>query len=259
MRRHILVALMVFLYTPALAFIHVPNWDATYESEPADLDSVGDGAGEMRTMKGGISERAAVQHQFGSPVDTGFHKEGSAWALTSADCSAEVIDPNHEDGRICVGTGDLSMWVIESGSWKRVTGIPQDALILWDQSSTCPIGFSEATEFRNLTVRGADSGGTEANIPDTPGETCEGDGSGNPNCPNQAGRYDDQITEVQMPSHNHDGAPPGAPWTAYATGGVLVFNYQTGAFTFSHRTFYPEGGDEDHYHPFRTVIFCRKD
>jgi len=246
------------------------NWNVAYEATPADTDLVSGGDDRIRDLKLDIRERMETQHYYGDGThDTAVHREGSAWALTHAtDCTAVAITADHDDGRLCYEIDGGRMWIIESGAWVELRATPLNSIILWDEltdgdencdgvttAGDCPCGYEEIDAFRGLTIRGADSAGAELNIPDSAGESCVGDGSANdPPCVTQAGRYDDTITTVQMPGHTHDvphfdgggladvirsgdsGAAPGAPDEATTS----------------------TGGDDDHYHPFRTVLFCRK-
>jgi hypothetical protein len=202
----------------------------------------------------------------------------TAWAIhDSADCSAEVIHADQEAGQLCHEVGDDSFWIADAGggTWTQVHGgntlanpihVPQNAIILWDQATgdeacvggavagDCPCGYVKADEFDGLTIRGADEAAGDANIPDTPAEDCEGDGSGNdPPCVTQAGRYSDTITTVQMPGHTHNvpNSPNDAGNEDALDGGQFAsINRQVPTSS--------TGDDDPHYHPFRTVLFCRK-
>ncbi len=247
----------------------VPAWNAAYEAQPLNGDPISAGAAQIRTLKGGVAERMAVEHMFGDRADPGanppqtaahddgLHRTGSATSLTSADCSLEVPDALRDDGWLCIETADWTTWAwTTAGGWVRVGGTPTNSIILWDFSDTCPTGYAEATEFRNLTIRGADTASGDADIPDSAGNNCVGDGGGAP-CANPAvvGMYDDTITEIQLPGHTHDVNTTNIPgptdmvqWIAGALGFIVV---APDAATTT-------GGDDDHYHPFRTVIFCKK-
>lgn len=250
-------------------FAGVPLWDAAFEGEPLDTDSVGAGAEEIRTLKEGIRERMEVQHQFGDAEDTGFHKEGSAWAFYDADCAGEAPDADHEDGRLCVDTTDLSLWILDSvaAAYEAVNAVPQNAIILWTEvtgdencdgtpgAGECPCGYDEDEAFRSLTIRGADMGGLDGHIPDDPGETC--DGVGDPAGCNAAGNvngmYDDTIEILQMPLHDHTIDT----YTYRSTPGTKIFVDNIAANWLAETT-WAVGGSDEHYHPFRTVMFCKK-
>jgi len=58
---------------------HTENWDASYESEPADSDSPSGGDDEFRDLKRNVRERMLYEHQWKDSTTTdGHHKEGSA-------------------------------------------------------------------------------------------------------------------------------------------------------------------------------------
>lgn len=121
--------------------------------------------------------------------------------------------------------------------------LPAGAIILWDQSDECPTGYSAALEYAGLTIRGAGAG--EPGIPTLPGTECPG-GAG---CDADA-RYDDVLDVDEMPSHTHD------------LDSVALFGAEAGvAFGIPSTPFSTSaaGGGQPHYHPFRTVLFCRKD
>lgn len=269
----IVIALALFWPAMALAqFVH--TWDAAFEAIPLDTDNVADGNEAINNFKVAVSERLEEQHQFGETgvdaFDTGRHREGSAWALRSVDCEAQIIPADDEAGRLCVTNGDQDLFVAVSGAapgpppplWTRVVALPQHAIILWDQQingdencdgvlgpNECPCGFEEDPDFRNLTIRGADMGNTHADIPNGPGESCEEPG-GMGTCTADPGMYDDTLDIAQMPGHDHDvdlGSNAGA-----------AFKAVRGTIDQADATTSSTGDDDPHYHPFRTVLFCRK-
>lgn len=59
------------------------GWDNTYENTPLNGDDPGEGALELRTLKGEISKRGSTEHYWGEDEENlaprlGAHKEGSA-------------------------------------------------------------------------------------------------------------------------------------------------------------------------------------
>jgi hypothetical protein len=152
--------------------------------------------------------------------------------------------------------------------------IPIGAIILWDQAAgcdnvmgKCPCGFEEETAFRGMTIRGADTGNFFPGIPNEPG--------GFQGTPEGTGAYGDQLTIAEMPAHDHpgsgtsvDGEHQHAIKRSGAQGGPIVDaggNNNTAdmltqpAGDHSHDvTVTLQGGAASHYHPFRTVLFCRK-
>jgi hypothetical protein len=130
--------------------------------------------------------------------------------------------------------------------------VPTGALILWDQSNTCPAGYGEAFEFRSLTIRGADRGGgvapSEPNIPDDAGRSCSA--FGGTGC-SAGARYDDVLQVDELASHSHISTALG-PLNNFGPPGA-VFGQSAAPVVPN-----PVGGNVPHYHPFRTVLFCRK-
>lgn len=82
--------------------------------------------------------------------------------------------------------------------------LPTNAIFLWTATATCPTGSAEATTFRNITIRGADSLAGNADVPNTPGITC-GNGAAPAGCGAVAGAaaYDDVPTAAEMFAHAH--------------------------------------------------------
>ena len=281
------VFVILLLAMPAFGQV-VDPWNAAFELDPADTDLISAGDDEIRRLKTAISERLEVQHEWAAGAGEsymGFHLEGSAWILSSNNCNGEGIDADQEEGQLCRQTTDNSIWQASAGgvgTWTQLTPsrsnvsgvlgatfdgyVPTNAIILWDAvggdgdedcnggttAGECPCGYTKAGEYDGLTIRGADEAAGDVNIPDAEGENCVGDGSGNdPPCVTQAGRYADIITEVQMPAHTHDidievddDAKVGISTGIYPGPGPTVTN--------------STGDDDPHYHPFRTVLFCRK-
>jgi hypothetical protein len=285
-RVYIVLGVLVLLIAISAYSQTVNPWDAAYEADPADTDLVSQGDDEIRALKSGVRERGEVSQVWdegaaGSVM--GYHLEGTAFAdHDAADCSAIPLHADQEAGQLCHEIGDDSLWIAEAGggSWVRVTPshtnangvlgnsadgyVPENAIILWDAvggdgdencdgvttAGDCPCGYTKANEYDGLTIRGADEAAGDVNIPDAEGEDCEGDGSGNdPPCVTQAGRYDDTITITQMPAHTHEYT------AANLDGGAVPAMVSPGAAGVASSS---TGGGDDHYHPFRTVLFCRK-
>ncbi|MEX2205209.1 MAG: hypothetical protein WEF50_03170 [Myxococcota bacterium] len=134
--------------------------------------------------------------------------------------------------------------------------IPAGAIILWDQSNTCPTGFAEALEFRKVTIRGADTAPTPASvaIPDSAGTSC-GPYSAFNGDPTACGatnqfRYNDNMEIQELVSHSHT--------ISHNTGTGSLMEFVSAGVTPATISTNNTGGDEAHYHPFRTVLFCRK-
>lgn len=147
--------------------------------------------------------------------------------------------------------------------------LPEGAIVLWDQASgcggvagSCPCGFSAASGFDAVTVRGAEVG-------DTPGVN-----------QGQVG-VSDALTLAQLPLHTHDledagphrhAHDPNAAKALGSPGSELGLDSFGGGWPIEaaqerpalsagdhNHVVQPAGGGAPHYHPFRTVLFCRKD
>jgi hypothetical protein len=128
--------------------------------------------------------------------------------------------------------------------------IPVGAIILWMDGPTCPQGYAEVTALRNVTVRGADTGNSNSGIPNDPGVGCPG----GPGCNAAQGQYDDTLDVSEMPSHSH-----GLTTTNSYAGGPSqnMFNQAPGPLNVTTQTS-AVGAGQAHYHPFATVLFCKR-
>lgn len=135
--------------------------------------------------------------------------------------------------------------------------LPQHAIILWEEGETCPAGFNRMEAFDGLMIRGADVAGTRAGIPNLAGKTCsssthdEGCAATTP----QHDPHDDTLQTAEMPSHTHTvkGHDVGG-----GSDNQISFNTDITPPAERSGSTEPTGGDTPHYHPFRTVIFCKK-
>lgn len=159
--------------------------------------------------------------------------------------------------------------------------VPTGTILLWDQGTgcdgearECPCGYDEAGEFRGRTLRGADGVGASADIPDEAGASL--------GMPDEAGRYGDALTATEAPTHAHGmtafGGAHGHPLIDASAGELVLRNVEasTGLSVFDdirntpragfgttqgaggHRHDVSSSGGGPHYHPFRTVLFCRR-
>lgn len=156
-------------------------------------------------------------------------------------------------------------------------GVPRGAMVVWDQpvgcdggARRCPCGFDEAGEFRGRTARAADRLAADVNLPDQAGVTL-GD-------PEAEGRFGDRLGATETPSHVHD--HPDGPVhshrvsdqeTAYFWGSSdprmeIHSDHRIGSSASgsssqdgAHRHEMVSAAAEPHLHPFRTVLFCRKE
>src|SRR3990167_3494323 len=268
-------------------------WTAASETNPTNTDSVSQADDHMRQIKGEVRDRVEVEHDFAElgnvTTDTGRHLEGSArcfrqntaptvdGAITAA-CLAEAdYDGNRgcDDGRCWIDTDgpdntgstadDNTLYAAvdsdsdgDADSWAAVPAtLPTNSIILWDASNTCPPGFSEATEFRGLIPRGADRASATVNVPDNAGVTCSSSSytAGATACGAAGGQlnYNDTLSTAEMPAHSHtiptdDGEGSPANAIAHTDDAVSSNAASTNA----------NGSDEDHLHPLRTVLFCKK-
>jgi len=148
--------------------------------------------------------------------------------------------------------------------------LPVGAIVLWDQPTgcagepaACPCGFSPVDDFGGRTMRGAAPA-------ETPGLT-----QGTPGSP---GPHGDILTGDELPAHSHELATAGTHrhrlsgshqvldliypdlfglGDNHAVRPLDEIDTDTGG-NHTH-AIGPAGRDEPHYHPLRTVLFCRKD
>lgn len=161
--------------------------------------------------------------------------------------------------------------------------LPHGAMILWDQptgcnggANLCPCGYDEAGEFRGRTIRGADLGGASSDLPSQPGISAGSVGAG----ATAPGEISDQLEPTHLPVHAHGGGSNqgshthrfrtiGATQYLFDPGGNDLNNGSTHRFdtvTNANTTLHPDhnhtvnnaGSDGPHYHPFRSVLFCRR-
>jgi hypothetical protein len=168
---------------------------------------------------------------------------------------------NHEDGYLCYDTVLYSLWVYDATAvaWVAVNAVAPGTVVLFDHATVCPDGYTRYAALDGLTLRGPDIAAADPNIPDTANVDCTGGGGAGGCGPGAVpGRYDDTITETQMPAHDHPlhlakavVSPADFFIQAVLTGGV--------AWEADVLSIEDTGGDDDHYHPFRTVLFCEKD
>jgi hypothetical protein len=134
--------------------------------------------------------------------------------------------------------------------------LPTGAIILWQETNTCPAGFIEIPEFRGLTVRGADLGSLRAGIPNGVGVSCDGDGAIGAGCGDgvDATPYNDKLEVAELAKHRHtltDNSGAGDQDDSFDSGGDTTTPNETVNTNYV-------GNDVAHYHPFRTVIFCKR-
>lgn len=272
------------------------TWDATFETNPANSDSVAQADDHMRQIKGEVRERVETEMDFGAlgnvTSDTGRLLAGAARAFRqntaptvngsiTATCLTEAdwdgnrgcdgnrfwIDADGPDNIASNGDDNTLNVSVDSDSdgdadsWVNVVGnVPVGALILWDSSNTCPGGYTEATEFRGVAPRGADIGATTVNVPNNAGVTCGplSYTAGATACGATGGQlnYNDTLSIAEMPAHTHeintniDSEPNDTTGTMFPRSFVVnsVSTLPTEA----------NGFGEDHVHPIRSVLFCRK-
>jgi hypothetical protein len=152
--------------------------------------------------------------------------------------------------------------------------IPPGAIILWDmptgcedEPSSCPCGYTPVFDLAGRTARGADLLQASSDIPDEPGQVR--------GVPGGSGGFGDQLTIAEMPAHDHPGSGTGVSGShthqvsinanddtasVFQKGGNVAsdtLNISGGAHEHPVAVTL-QGGDERHYHPFYTVLFCRK-
>lgn len=260
------------------------GWDATFEANPANTDSLSEADDHMRQIKVETSNRLETELDFGEfdnvTTDTGRLLEGAARAFVQdaaptvdgtigATCLAEAdYDGNRgcDEGRLWADSNDgYKLYVAQDSdadgdadAWQPVNAVPQNAIILWDTSDACPTGYSEVTAFRNHTIRGADRASADGNVPDSAGVSC--DGSAAPaGCGALGGTeaYDDNLEGNEGEAHAHGLTTAASTANGSDTSLARLGATSTTTLTTSNVDTYP--GGRDHLHPLRTVLFCRKD
>lgn len=254
-------------------------WDTAFEDVPAGTDPVAQGAAKIRSLKQEIRKRLNPEILFGTgTTNTGRLRPGAARTFVAASAptvlgAVDNTSPTPTDaldaGRLWVDTTNVdttgvqlnyysgATWLPAAPVYNSTVGtVPATAIILWDSSSTCPPGYAEATEFRNLAIRGADTGTATTTIPDTAGKSCNGylgtyEGALSTTCgAASVDAYSDVQTLNTLFSHSHS-AYQLAGGSTY--GGSGLSNWTTGQTTGTAGVAAPIWPG-----PFRTVIFCRK-
>jgi len=169
--------------------------------------------------------------------------------------------------------GEAESLVGETGA------VPEGALVLWDQATgcdgearTCPCGYQEAGEFGGRTIRAADWLDFIPALPDDPGVSLGQVGG--------TGEFGDALGVGQTPAHQHTLAAVGqhdhplaadSGYVAHDVGSNRYIEtdddhrqdgsiYDDGTTTDAggHNHVFLDSGGGPHYHPFRTVLFCRR-
>ena len=152
--------------------------------------------------------------------------------------------------------------------------IPTNMIVLWDQPTgcggvpdQCPCGWSEATEFRGRTARGADTAERWPDLPDDPGVT--------KGAPQDAGKFGNALTAAEAPEHSHVSAAAGAHNNHSLNldvplGGTVAVDFQisgewgtdsleaSGPGGDHTHTATDSGGGAPHAHAARRTFFCRR-
>lgn len=213
-----------FLATSAL----IPRFDVT----PSEYVTVG--AVNVSLLSGQI---IASQIADGAVVTS---KVRNADGTNSTDTGFGILGTQIRPSGI--NTINIADGAITSAKLAPGTGlVPQGAVIIWDQSTVCPSGFTEAVEFRGFFPLGKTLSGVLSNV----GTKSNTIGGSNP-------AVDETInkTATEDTAHNHDvnigGGDVGGAGTARAFPG----DYTTSTEHQSHA--------HSAMIPFYTVMFCRK-
>jgi hypothetical protein len=249
---------------------HPTIWNSAWELDPVSSDPMGQGDDHIRNLKREIRGRAETEHTWG----TTFFDPNTPTALTVTDFfngTTGAEDSALDEGRLWVDSGNGNTLYVYESAFEEVVAIPTDAIILWDDpngdedcdggetAGDCPCGFTRAAEFDGLTVRGALAVGGDPNdtlnVPDIVGVTCSDPNDVGASCNASADEYDDTLDTAEMPAHDHQlsidiGAVVHTSPTRVAGGAVTDATDSDAMLN--------TGGGGAHYHPFRTVIFCRK-
>lgn len=100
-------------------------WDSTYESTPLNGDDPGEGALELRTVKGEISKRGSTEHYWGPDEENlaprlGAHKEGSARVTVTDEYAGGA---NREDPSAnLTNTGSITINYTDKATSEQIDG-----------------------------------------------------------------------------------------------------------------------------------------
>jgi len=146
--------------------------------------------------------------------------------------------------------------------------LPMGVIVLWTDpqgdedcdgngaAGECPCGFTRDSAFDSLTIRGADAVGSSTDVPEEVGVVSDDQwgGGASPECSGPADTYDDVISVGELAPHSH-GLTDVSGTNTNGTGRLRsATNDQPHVPVPTDVT----GSGEPHYHPFRTVLFCRK-
>lgn len=241
----------LFLFTwifNLASFLMASTWNSAFETTPANTQSLALGATRVRELKDDVRKRLAVEMCFGTgftgsatnctTADDGRMREGSARAFFQA--TAPTVLPvddflainDLDDGRILVDsdTNDLYVYDATALAWERIYAVPIGAIVMYDNTTSCPTGWTIVSTMNNRIPVGTDVSSANANIPDTSGQT--GGAETHTHTGTVAANTDLNIED------GGGGNPHVAQWD------------HTHTFTSDATTAWL---------PFRTVIFCKKD
>jgi hypothetical protein len=290
-----LISVVVMMFGPqaieiAWAGLSGPgaDWDGTNEGNPSGTDNVSAGDDNIRNLKVAIRRRAETEIDWGQGLSAGGTLDTDTGRLRTGAARAfyRLVEPNQIDAADFDGSASLDsgrLWLDPNGTagtknrlsvhdgtnWRPVNtdgSVPVGGIIIWDSVTdpNCPDGWSREGAFDGLTIRGADVGTETAelddpnSVPEAAGQVC-GASTRGAGCDSPVGAksYTDRLDDPNLlASHLHGIGDQGASAGSFTSDNVNR-NYSTP----SDETFptTSTGGDRPHLHPFRTVVFCRKD
>lgn len=217
--RHLLLTsfvsafLMVCIFGVGLmVYAHTQNWNASYQTSPADGDNISAGAGKIRDLKRDIQERIDLDHYFdlaGTQADQGQHEKvtlrvGAApTAIANIGILAAIdVDTKAELHYIDEDSNEVQL---TSGGALNVTidGFASGTKMFFYQSS-CPAGW------------------TDANVDDVVLATTGGSDAYNVAGGNTAGTW-------TQPNHVHTGPEHNHQWYDFNGGSVDLMARSGGA------------------------------
>jgi hypothetical protein len=165
------------LIAPSISLGFTQNWNASYESSPADGDNISQGAGKIRDFKEDIRERVDVDHymdESGTQADHGQHRQINFQAPIST--PTDAANKAFLYGKDVSGKIELH-WLDEDGNEVQLTSagalnqasefVSGTSIGIFDNA--CPSGWtvdatnddyqvvSETTESEGGSVSGSDS------------------------------------------------------------------------------------------------------
>jgi hypothetical protein len=132
------------------------NWDATFDSEPADNENINLGAGRIRDTRTGVQVRMQVDHSWSGDANDGKH--------VRSDYMVQSVDPTLDAGDGAVYTKSIGgntelFYKDSSGSIIQLTlsgmvstAFPSGTIMLFMQAAPPP-GWVQVMGFNDVMIR----------------------------------------------------------------------------------------------------------